>query len=388
MSKELLTRKPLPKISILFDENDNALACRDILSWYAKSTQKKQIINEFDVTTIAYWLLDHHIPFQRFYDRPPESHTSYPNRIQSKRPYIKNRLSMLVELNLIEVKGKKPADRGMSEKQVYAFTEEGHLWSWLIEAKYASDNNRRSVALNNFFGELSAYVSNSNTSFTDSFIEYVEKCTSQGLVPELYSDHYFDYLVHNLYPLTQNYFRFFRFTFLMGLYTNEDTSRILLEIIEDTDEDTQKLILTQLKLDIESNYYDEMNTSKDWELARYDNLSDHNVITLQGYCLDCKSLWPFTWKTLDFLKQGNKPHCYSPDGQMRITAKIICPNCNKPNSRFGVPVLYVPTRAFSEKHRISPEDIEKDYDIIQTRTPRIQKATLIEDEQQKIVDDL
>jgi hypothetical protein len=53
-----------------------------------------------------------------------------------------------------------------------------------------------------------------------------------------------------------------------------------------------------------------------------------------------------------------------------------------------VPVLYVPTRAFGEKHRISPEDIEKDYDIIQTRTPRIQKSTLVEDKQQKIVDDL
>jgi hypothetical protein len=276
----------------------------------------------------------------------------------------------------------------MAEKQAYAFTEEGHLWSWLIEAKYSSDYNRRSIALNNFFGELSAYVSNSNTSFTDSFIEYVNKCTSQSLVPELYSDDYFDYLVQNLYPLTQNYFRFFRFTFLMGLYTNEDTSRILLEIIENTDEETQKLILTQLKLDIESNYYDEMNTSKDWELARHNNLSDHNIITLQGYCLDCKSLWPSSWKILDFLKIGSKPHCYSPDGNLYITAKLRCPNCNKPHSRFGVPVLYAPTRAFGEKLRISPEQIEKHYETIQTKTPRVEKLTLVEDEYQKIVDDL
>jgi hypothetical protein len=386
MSKELLTKKAPPKISFLFEENDNALACRDVLSWYAKSTQRNQIINEFDVTTLGYWLLDHHMPFQRFYDRPPESHTSYPNRVQSKRPYIKNRLGELVELNLIEIKGKKPAERGMAEKQVYTFTEEGHLWAWLIEARYAASEDRRLVAVNNFFGELSALVVNIHTSFTDAFVKYVNRCTEEGVFSEI-EDYFFEHLIQNLFPLTQNYFRFFRFSFLAGLYTNEDTSRILVDIIENLEENTQALVLMQLKLDIESNYYDEMNTSKDWESHRYDNISDHNVVTLQGYCLDCKSLWPFTYKIMEFLKIGRKPWCYAPDGSIYITTKIECPNCKEPRSRFGIPILYIPTRAFGEKRAVSPEEMEKAYDIIQNNTPRIDRSSLLEHEHQHIIDE-
>jgi hypothetical protein len=171
------------------------------------------------------------------------------------------------------------------------------------------------------------------------------------------------------------------------LYTNQDTSRILIDIIEKLDEDTQKLLLMQLKLDIESNYYDEMNTSKDWESDRYDNISDYTVLTLQGYCLDCKSIWPFSYGIFDFLKTGSKPYCYAPDGSIYITAKIECPNCTKPRSRFGIPILYVPTRAFGEKRAVSPEDIEKAYDKIQNNTPRIEGSSLLEREHQHIVDE-
>jgi hypothetical protein len=387
MPKKILTKSPSQKISFLFEGDNDALACRNILSWYTKSIEKKQVITEFDVTQVGYWLLEKHRPFIEEYSYPPNSHTTRANRLQSKRPYIKNRLNRLVELGLIEERGTKLAAKGVVEKQVYAFTVEGHLWSWFSEARYATDENRRLIAINNFFGEMSACVSNSHTSFTDSFVEYVNRGTSEGLFYDLCTDEYFDQLVVDLFPLTENYFRFFRFSFLLGLYTHEDTSRILLEIIERADELTKKLMLTQLKLDIESNYYDEMNTSKAWEFHRHTNLSDHTIVTLQGYCLDCKSLWPYTWKILDFLKMGSKPHCYAPDGQIYITGKIICPNCKKPNSRFGVPVIYVPTRALGDKNRISPEQIEKSCDIIQNRGPKTERSKLVETKSQKIIDE-
>jgi hypothetical protein len=130
-----------------------------------------------------------------------------------------------------------------------------------------------------------------------------------------------------------------------------------------------------------------MNTSKDWESHRYDNISDHTVVTLQGYCLDCKSIWPFTYGIFDFLKSGSKPWCYAPDGSIYMTTKIECPNCKKPRSRFGIPILYIPTRAFGEKRAVSPEEIEKAYDIIQNNTPRIERSSLLEREHQHIVDE-
>jgi len=242
MPKELLTKRPPPKISILFEENRDALACRDILSWYAKSIAKNEPIQDFDTTRVGYWLLYHHQPFIDDFSRPPESHTKHSYRLQSKRPYIKSRLRDLLELGLIEERGTILAEKGVVEKQLYAFTKEGCLWSWLIEARYAANEDRRSVAVNNFFGELSAFVVDFHTSFTDAFIEYVNRCTNEGLFTELDED-YFNYLLQNLFPLTQNYFRFFRFSFLAGLYTNEDMSRILIDIIEKLDEDTQALVL-------------------------------------------------------------------------------------------------------------------------------------------------
>lgn len=386
MPEELLTKPPPPKISILFEENRDALACRDILSWYAKSTATKKPIQDFDTTKVGYWLLEHHQPFIDEYSKPPDSHTRISYRLQSKRPYIKNRLKKLLELGLIEERGTTLAEKGVVEKHLYAFTKERCLWSWLIEAKYAANEDRRLVAVNNFFGELAAFVIDFHTSFTDAFVEYVSRCTSEGVFTE-FDEYYFEHLVQNLFPLTHNYFRFFRFSFLAGLYTNQDTSRILIDIIEKLDEDTQKLVLMQLKLDIESNYYDEMNTSKDWESHSYDNISDYTVLTLQGYCLDCKSIWPFTYGIFNFLKIGSKPHCYAPDGSIYLTSKIECPNCTKPRSRFGIPILYVPTRAFGEKRAVSPEDIEKAYDKIQNNTPRIERSSLLEREHQHIIDE-
>jgi hypothetical protein len=105
MPKKLLTKPPLPKISILFEDNKDALACRDILSWYAKSTATRESIQDFDITKVGYWLLDHHQPFIDDFSRPPDSHTRVSYRLQSKRPYIKNRLRDLLELGLIEEEG-------------------------------------------------------------------------------------------------------------------------------------------------------------------------------------------------------------------------------------------------------------------------------------------
>jgi hypothetical protein len=386
MGKKLLTKNRFQKISMLFEENNkDSLACRDILSWYIKCTEKKELIEQFDITTVGHWLLNHHQPFIDEFSGS-QSHTRESYQLQSKRPYIKNRLQELVELELIEEKGTTLAEKGVVEKQLYAFTEEGYLWSWLIEARYAADRDRRSFAVNNFFGELSAFVVDYHTSFTDSFVEYVNRCTNEGLFTKL-DEYYFEYLVLNLYPLTQNYFRFCRFEFLYGLYTNQDTSRVLLDIINKTDEETQQLILLQLKLDIESNYYDEMNTSKEWEKRRYDNIGNHTLLTLQGYCLECKLLWPYIMNIFEFLKIGSKPYCYSPDGSILITGKLICPNCNKPDCRFVVPVLYIPTSAFRKKEVFTIEYMEKVYDTVQTKTPKVDRSSVVVDEYQKLIGD-
>jgi hypothetical protein len=112
MPKKSLMKHPTPKISILFEDNRDALARRDILSWYAKSMAGKEPIQDFDTTKVGYWLLNHHQPFIDEFSRPPDSHTKYSYRLQSKRPYVKNRLRDLLELGLIEEKGTLLAEKG------------------------------------------------------------------------------------------------------------------------------------------------------------------------------------------------------------------------------------------------------------------------------------
>jgi hypothetical protein len=379
MGQKIVIKNRLQKISILFDENDeNASARRDILSWYVKSLKQNKIIGVFDFKTIGYWLLDHNQSFIHEFTNS-QARPSY--HLHSKRTFILYRLNELIELGLLEERGNAPSEKNQLDKKTYAFTKEGCIFAWLIEAKYAENNNRRSVAIESLFRELSSYVIESDSSFTDCFVKYVNQCIEQGAFAEVDAE-YIDDII-KLFPITQNYFRFFRLQFLYGLYSDQQFSRIFLKIVEESDEESQSLMLLQLKLDIESNYYDGMGTSKEWEKERYDSIQDHDVVTLQGYCLECKRLWPYRMNIFEFLKLGTKPKTYAPDGGILITSKLICPNCNRPDCRFVVPVWYVPT-GFT-KPVTSIEYMERAYDIIQTKGNIIDPSTQISDETQKIM---
>ena len=337
---------------------------------YIHSLGHNKSVQEYDVTSIGNWLLNYHQPFVNEFSK---SHTKPSYRLQSKRTYIKNRINDLVQLGLMKSTGTTQSEKNNTDKQLYAFTKEGYIFAWLLEAKYAEDKNRRAIAIENFFRELSTYSIDSNSSFTFCFVKYVERCSEEGVFAED---------IIELFPITENYFRFFRLLFLCGLYTNEKSSRIILEIIQELDEETKDLIKCQLKLDIESNYYDGMGASKDWEIARSDNIQNYDVVTLQGYCLECKMMWPHIMDLFQFLKMGSKPKCATPCGDMVITSKLICPNCNREDCRFIVPIWYVPTDII--KPVTSIEFLESIYEVIQTKGNKVDPSEQISNEYQII----
>jgi hypothetical protein len=152
-------------------------------------------------------------------------------------------------------------------------------------------------------------------------------------------------------------------------------SRIILEIIQELDEETKDLIKCQLKLDIESNYYDGMGASKDWEIIRSDNIANYNVVTLHGYCLECKLMLPYVMDLFQFLNLGSRPKCYSPNGGLLVTSTLICPNCNREDCRFVIPIWYVPTRMI--KSVTSVEYLERCYNNIQTKGDKIDPSAQI-----------
>jgi hypothetical protein len=110
---------------------------------------------------------------------------------------------------------------------------------------------------------------------------------------------------------------------MFGLYTNQESARIILEIIDELDQEKRKLVLLQLKLDIESNYYDRMDATHDWELKRYYNITNERVVTIEGYCLECRSKFPFEMDIIEFLGTGSHPKCYSPDGALFQTVRNV-----------------------------------------------------------------
>ena len=377
MATKIVTKNRALKISILFENGDESQALRDILSMYIQSIKQNKSIQEYDVTSIGNWLLEHHQPFINEF---ANSHTKPSYRLQSRRTYIKNRINDVVELELMRLAGTTQSEKNNTDKQLYAFTKEGYIFAWLLEAKYAKDKERRAVAVDCFLRELCTYSIHSNSSFTFCFIKYVERCSEEGVFAE-YGEEDLEHIIE-LFPITKNYFRFYRLLFLWGLYTNQKSSRIILEIIQELDEETKQLIQCQLKLDIESNYYDGMGASKDWEIARSDNIQNYDVVTLQGYCLECKMMWPYVMDLFQFLKMGSKPKCSTPTGDIVITSKLICPNCNREDCRFIIPIWYVPTSMIKSVSSI--EYLERCYNNIQTKGDKIDPSTQISTEYQII----
>lgn len=380
MASKILTKNKASKISILFDDKDvnDSAARRFILFYYISLLKQNKETTEFDITMLGNWMLDH---YQLFIDEFAGTRTRRSYQLQKKRSYIRNRVNELVLLGLIDERGRILAKKKSTEKRLYAFTKEGCIFAWLVQAKYAVNQDQRHFAIKNFFSELIGHVIESDTSFTSCFVRCINRCMEKDIFAGV-DEGYLDTII-DLFPIAKNFFHFFRFLVLYGFYTNDPLSRIFLDIIEESDEEVQHLILLQLKLDIESNYYDGISTSKECEKERYDSIQDHNMVVLQGYCLECKRLWPYRMDTLEFLKLGRKTKSYAPDGGLFITSKLICPHCNKQDCRFMVPIYFVPAGFI--KPVTSIEYMERWYNDIQDKGPKIDPSTQISDETQKVI---
>jgi hypothetical protein len=119
MATKIVTKNRAQKISIVFENKNESQALRDILSMYIQSLGQNKSVQEYDVTSIGNWLLEHHQPFINEF---ASSHTKPSYRLQSRRTYIKNRISDLVELELMRLAGTTQSEKNNTDKQLYAFT--------------------------------------------------------------------------------------------------------------------------------------------------------------------------------------------------------------------------------------------------------------------------
>jgi hypothetical protein len=373
---------PYRKISILFEQEDNdAQARRDIISWHVKSVKNKgHPIETFKLTELGNWLLENHLPFKEEY---VGSHVPRSYRLHSKRTYIQSRLDELVQLNIVKKKGTAKAEKNRAaDIPLYSFTQIGYIFAWLFEAKYSTENkDDRANAIRMFFTELASYINTScgASSAVDISTNFFKRCVEEGVQNRI-NDDYLNMFI-NLLPMSdgflpQHFLRFLRHFIMAGLYVNQEFARIFLELIKESDDQTRDLILLQLKLDIESYYSDGMGTTIGWEMERHKFIDNPAMVVIQVYCVACKLKTVYTIGLLDFLKMGGTGHApacslngdlidgdpmpdMNSDRRIGIIFRIVPDYCNIKHKECDllIPILYVPPRYLSP-HLLSTEYME------------------------------
>ncbi len=136
---------------------------------------------------------------------------------------------------------------------------------------------------------------------------------------------------------------------------------MLIETIEGLDDETQKIILLQLKLDIESVYHGHHVLTKGWEKMRYNNIQNYEKVTVRGECEVCEAEYPFQMNTIEFLKL---PYLYvyfekHSKQVLNEIQKLDCLSCKERGSVRITPRWHI----FEDGHyEISSEDL-KDYGV-------------------------
>lgn len=92
-----------------------------------------------------------------------------------------------------------------------------------------------------------------------------------------------------------------------------------------------------------------MEHSHDWEIKWYYNIANERIVTIPGYCLECKSTLPFERDIIEFLQMRSNPGCYSPNGALFMTGTLICPTCRIIAARLIIPIWYVPFEYLNKK---------------------------------------
>jgi hypothetical protein len=314
--------------SIIDLSSKHAPLCRDILRYCTIKFEGGQPLKQFDITEIGNWLIKNHQPFVDYYT-DSKSHTRNSYRLHTKRTYIKDRIEDLISLKLINIEGKEKSRKNDTRKNVYYFTVEGTFIAWLIEA-YSRTGEYRSKAITMLLGTLLAQFRFYDiSSFGRFMLDFISK---NGDSEEIRST-LLDNKEFLLSLCIEKNPRKARQLFLAGgslnnLHLMQAFKKSLMEMSEQS----QKLLLFQFKLDVESNEIWHIN--EDWELMRYNNINNHSKVTLLGACRTCKA-YPFVFDLFEFISL-RRTFKSTTQGIYDIK-RIKCKRCGKPNGLSIIP---------------------------------------------------
>ena len=292
-----------PNIFSIINDNDYSIY-HDILLWYPEnyfdleSKEKVEDKNsdipkkDFKIDEIGKWLLDYNYRFRNEYEG---SNIRKSSRLHDKRNMIKNAVNSLVELGLITIPKEIESDRNKNIiTKEYSFTESGIIIAWLITTykKQNTENYRNciDIFLSNLIKSLQVWC---NISIFDFIRNLLVNCIDNKAIEKFIElERYVGLFINLMY---KENISSIRRSLLAIVVLNKNIYEIFIDTINNLDENKKNILLLQFKLEIESlfeNAYHIPETLRNWEIMRYENICNADVITMIGNCPTCGNI-PF-----------------------------------------------------------------------------------------------
>jgi hypothetical protein len=159
----------------------NARLYQDILGFMIeRKSQSGQITNHFRHWELAKWLMTHNVEFSNFFKDPSTRTYTVPNKIENTQRRTKDKLSDLVNLQLIKIVGKTKQSRGTGLVDLYEYTLPGYLIALLIEATSTVTSEITSETIKRILGLIDT-CSIINDSCSLLFInKFLKNCHNEG----------------------------------------------------------------------------------------------------------------------------------------------------------------------------------------------------------------
>jgi hypothetical protein len=255
---------------------------------------------------------------------------------------INNKFEILLELNLVRKNGSDASEKikGL-QIPLYKYSKSGILLALIIKSMNLRDviaitKKEDTIAeykkeLDKIHGDIYevfhfVYKIKNNSPAPDIFYSiFIQKCREKGI---------FDRLVHRIYLLLNWDYGIESFPGLLyrAIYkppffdkeTQTDFTDVFHQAIEGLDQESQKLILYEIKIFAENKFerklQEQTNLTRPYEEFRFKLRSDYERIAVEGYCEHCKGNQTVALHYLD-LK-------LSPENEKSVD----CPNCNTKGS--------------------------------------------------------
>jgi hypothetical protein len=317
---------PNPKINIIFENNkndkyNNASLYQNILEYASTSP------SGFRFTQLGRWLMKNNREFINDYSSGSDSNKPISARIANKRQRIQNCIDNLIKWDFLLISKMVTAEKNNLETRLYLITPLGKIVYLIIKAKFSNKEKKDSIK------EIIDIVNSLKEHNDSAIVLFITE-----LLNQLWENDELNSIILHFERLSRlelnkgNDFLSSLLGIKYFIYWFIITPDISFKILENLPEDKRKIILFNLKTEIEYyyqqnyllkasyviktssqpfiinnfNYVDLSNSgvipSADWENTRIKYINSFSKVVVPSYCDICNSHRAFVADVTDYLK--------------------------------------------------------------------------------------